>query len=1076
MDFDTRFDNLNDNQKAAVKQIFGPLLVIAGPGTGKTELLSMRAAQILRQTDILPSNILCLTFTDSGAANMRERLRQIIGADAYKVAIHTFHSFGTEIIGQNREYFFRGSEARPIDELTQYQLLSSLFENLDWNSPIATKNHDEFVYLADVRRMISEFKQSGLTPSELRTIHQDNQRVMSDLSEDIREVFAAKISKQTIEKFAPIAEKASQLSATKLPVGISSYTGTIALSVAHAAQEAIEQDSTKPITAWKNNWCKKDANGDFWLKDSLQADKFAASIDIYELYIEALDQQNLFDYDDMILEVLQTCDKHPDLAANLREQYQYIMVDEFQDTNLAQLRLLFAITGKGNDANVMAVGDDDQAIFSFQGADIGNIQRFREQYDDPKIIVLTDNYRSDEQILKLSRNIITQGTDRLENSIADLSKELSAHANKPDADVTIREYDTLSEERFGLAERISQMINNGTKPEDIAVIARRHNELINLLTYLTEQNIRVNYERHDDILEQDIIRLLELLARVVVALSKGEHATVNTLMPELVAHPAFGFSPKNIWNVSLSAYKKRILWLEAMQADSAFAEFADWLIERASLVSTEALESQLDAFIEKIHPYFFGENNIDKNPDAYLTAIDSLRTLRDKLREHYQTKTPDLTDMLNFIDLHRTMNARITTTRRSAENQTGAINLMSAHKAKGLEFPHVFVIGAIDGAWGERVRGKSRLIRYPANLPLEPTGATYDERLRLFFVAVTRAKNTLEISFARSGDNGKETLIASFLSDQTPEKITNTDIKTLSQIAEIDWRAPLVEPITSDMRSLLTPTLEQYKLSATHLNNFLDVSSGGPHKFLLNNLLRFPQAKSASATYGTAIHSSLQFAHNSVRVDGELPETAEIIDYFVTSLQKGQLPESEFAEYSERGKAALEAFLEMKSGEFVASQLTEFDFSSQGVVINEAKLTGKLDLADIDKQAKTIFVTDYKTGKPSHSWKGASEYEKIKLHKYRQQLMFYQLLAENSRDFSSYSFTGGRLQFVEPEQRSGEILSLEDSFSSEELAEFRELIGIVWQKIINLDLPDTSEYEPTLKGVLKFEQDLLDMK
>ena len=401
---------------------------------------------------------------------------------------------------------------------------------------------------------------------------------------------------------------------------------------------------------------------------------------------------------------------------------------------------------------------------------------------------------------------------------------------------------------------------------------------------------------------------------------------------------------------------------------------------------------------------------------------------------------------------------------------------MSAHKAKGLEFPHVFVIGAIDGAWGERVRGKSRLIRYPANLPLEPTGATYDERLRLFFVAVTRAKNTLEISFARSGDNGKETLIASFLSDQTPEKITNTDIKTLSQIAEIDWRAPLVEPITSDMRSLLTPTLEQYKLSATHLNNFLDVSSGGPHKFLLNNLLRFPQAKSASATYGTAIHSSLQFAHNSVRVDGELPETAEIIDYFVTSLQKGQLPESEFAEYSERGKAALEAFLEMKSGEFVASQLTEFDFSSQGVVINEAKLTGKLDLADIDKQAKTIFVTDYKTGKPSHSWKGASEYEKIKLHKYRQQLMFYQLLAENSRDFSGYSFTGGRLQFVEPEQGSGEILSLEDSFSSEELAEFRELIGIVWQKIINLDLPDTSDYEPTLKGVLKFEQDLLDTK
>ena len=163
MDFTTRYDSLNVNQRRAVDHIHGPLLVLAGPGTGKTELLSMRAANILRQTDTLPSTILCLTFTDSGAANMRERLRSIIGADAYKVAIHTFHSFGTDIIGRNREYFFRGAEARPTDELTQYQLLAGLFDQLDWKSPLASKNHDEYVHLRDVQRTISEFNQSGLT-------------------------------------------------------------------------------------------------------------------------------------------------------------------------------------------------------------------------------------------------------------------------------------------------------------------------------------------------------------------------------------------------------------------------------------------------------------------------------------------------------------------------------------------------------------------------------------------------------------------------------------------------------------------------------------------------------------------------------------------------------------------------------------------------------------------------------------------------------------------------------------------------------------------------------------------------
>ena len=171
---------------------------------------------------------------------------------------------------------------------------------------------------------------------------------------------------------------------------------------------------------------------------------------------------------------------------------------------------------------------------------------------------------------------------------------------------------------------------------------------------------------------------------------------------------------------------------------------------------------------------------------------------------------------------------------------------------------------------------------------------------------------------------------------------------------------------------------------------------------------------------------------------------------------------------------ALGVFLDAKSNEFTRSQLTELNFASQGVVIGEANLTGALDLADIDKSAKTIFVTDYKTGKSARDWRGRSEYEKIKLYKYRQQLMFYQLLAENSRDYSGYAFTGGRLQFVEPDRASGEILSLEEQFTSEELTDFSKLISIVWRKIVDLDLPDISSYEPTLKGILAFEQDLLE--
>jgi len=1152
MDFQTRYAKLNTNQRQAVDYIHGSLLVIAGPGTGKTELLSMRTAQILRQTDTLPDSILCLTFTESGAANMRQRLRQIIGEDAYKIAIHTFHSFGTEIINQHREYFFHGADSQPADELTQHQIVTEILGGLDWRNPLSIKNNGEFVYASELIRVISEFKQSGLTPAELRLVMVDNQRVIADITPDIQQVFAAKISKKTIELFAPLAEKIAERvggvgitepsentassapdnTATtaqipaNLPSSITPYAQVLALSIAHAAQEAIDANSTKPLTAWKNKWCEKNAAGEFILKDFAASEKLSAAIDVYEAYGDVLAERSLFDYDDMILSVIQACEAHPELRANLQEQFQFIMVDEFQDTNLAQLRLLFDLTGDEDDPNIMAVGDDDQAIFSFQGADVGNIQRFRQHYHDPKIIVLTDNYRSASDILTAARGVITQGTDRLENTIDGLSKQLTAHVSGSGARVEIQEFASVSEERAGVARQIAELIKRGENPAHITVIARHHKELIELLPYLYRQSLTVNYERHDDILEQDIIQALDKLARVVVAIHQNNLDAANSLLPEFIAHPAFGFSALDIWRLSLHAYKNRQLWLESMLASSTFRPFGEWLLERAKDVPNLPLEEQLDRLlgleagtvpinsVQRLQPerpqtpgakrgvdrdssgthsskeflqsageepslnslaaHYFSPDNLAQNPDAYLTTLESLRTLRQKLRDRATDATPTLADFLEFIDLHRSTKTRLTHIRPQASALGGAINLMTAHKSKGLEFPHVFVIGAIDSAWGEKVRSRSRLIRYPANLQLQPAGTSYDERLRLFFVAMTRAKTTLTMTYFQTNDAGSDTMIASFLTDHTPTIIPAADTPAAQiTVAQTDWSTRLSAPITAELKDVLAPTLETYKLSITHLNNFLDVSRGGPQNFLLNNLLRFPSAKSPAASYGTAIHASLQQLHNLLGADHRLPPTERILHYFRTSLEAQHLPPDNFKLYLDKGTAALTAFLDAKSSDFHDTELAELDFAHQGVVVGSARLTGKLDVADIDKHNKTIFVTDYKTGKPSHSWRGTSDYEKIKLHKYRQQLMFYQLLVESSRDYSNFTFTGARLQFVEPDMKTGDILSLEDTFSREELAEFARLIGVVWRKITTMELPDISGYSADYKGMLQFEEDLL---
>mgnify|MGYP000040393289 FL=1 len=1089
MDFQTRYDKLNIHQRQAVDSINGPLLVIAGPGTGKTELLSMRAAQILRQTDTLPSNILCLTFTDSGAVNMRERLRQIIGEDAYKVAIHTFHNFGTEIIATNRDYFFRGSEAQPVDELTQHQIMTELFSALDWRHPLSVKNGDNFVYLKDTLSVISECKRSGLTPDELRHILDSNQRIFDKINSQITEVFSQKISKSTAEKLAPLAEAAATLTDNTLPPGVTSYASVLAPSIARAVTDALDTNSTKPITAWKNSWCEKDEQGNMILKDSRAIEKLRACVDIYESYTNILRERILFDYDDMILEVLAAMKNHPDLLANLQERYQYIMIDEFQDTNLAQLRLLFNLTGEDKEPNVMAVGDDDQAIFSFQGADISNIKRFREQYRNSKIIVLTDNYRSHADILTASRAVITQGADRLERSIPELSKQLTAHASPEKAEVNVREFSSPLEERSGVAKQIAEMIQHGTAPENIAVLARCHQELIELLPHLAEQGIAVNYERQDDVLEQPLIRSLELVARTVVALHNNQLDTANSLLPELVAHSAFNFTATDIWKLSLHAYKNNSLWLESMLTNSVFMPFAEWLLEQAKNISNLPLEEQIDQLLglemitspggqttenqPSLAAYYLSSEILSTTPDAYLTMLESLRTLRDKLRDHYVEQTPTLENLIQFIDLHRSLGTRITTNRAQASHLTGAITLMSAHKAKGLEFPHVYIIGATDGAWGEKARSRSRLIRYPANLQLAPAGNNYDERLRLFFVAMTRAKTTLSISYAKTDHNGKDSLIASFLSHHSPDNIPASNVAESQNALAADWRNRLATPMTTDLRAILAPKLERYKLAATHLNAFLDVSRGGPQTFLFNNLLHFPSAKAPNANYGTAIHATLQYAHMMFRADSSLPPQEQLLDYFTKQLSGHHLSPEDFATFNDKGRTALTAFLDAKQHTFTATQLPELNFSSQEVVLDDARLTGKLDLVDIDSQQKTIFVTDYKTGKPADSWRGHNDTEKIKLHKYRQQLMFYQLLVESSRDYSDFTFTGARLQFVEPDMKTGDILSLEDNFSREELTEFTRLINVVWRKITTLDLPDISGYSADYKGMVQFENDLL---
>lgn len=1106
MDFSKRYAKLNQAQKLAVDTIDGPVMVIAGPGTGKTELLSVRTANILQRTDTLPENILCLTFTDGGANAMRERLVSIVGKDAYKVAIHTFHSFGSEVINQYGEFFYQGAHFRPADELSRYEIIKTIFDGLSHSNSLSTKMNGEYTYLPDSLTVISELKKSGLTSDELLVILEANDAVIQKAEQLLGPIFKAKISRTTASLLSAQLEAIRRSGAGDMILStIVPLSTVLADSLADAIETSDMTNSTKPITAWRNHWLKKNEAGGFVLKSRDRQTKLRAISSIYEQYLARMEEAELYDFDDMILRVVHGMEVFDELRFNLQEKYQYIMVDEFQDTNMAQMRIVHNLTNnivQGDTPNILVVGDDDQAIYSFQGADISNIINFRTNYPKTRIIALTANYRSGESILDSARDIIVQGTDRLENHIKELNKELQPQIKAGDSTTRLIEAETAADERYWVVEHIRASIAHGKKPANIAVLTRKHQEIEKLLPYFERADITVQYERRDNVLDQAPIILIEQLARMLIGLYLGQYQEVNGLLPQVLSHPAWGINPMSLWQLSLAAYQNQSHWLDIMASIPEFISLQKWFVTTALLIPHLPLESALDILIGKLdvqlsdseqdddtettatdesnayrsplYAYFFSDKNLATEPENYIRYLEALRTIRTKLRDYRPLETPNLQTFIEFIDLHRSIGSGITST-RSAAQKDNAVQLMTVHKSKGLEFDSVYIINAVDNTWGERARSRNRLISYPENLPLSPAGDTSDERLRLFYVASTRAKKELYISHSLINDSNKATALASFLVDSKLQLITitsNYDKVEALETAEMRWYQSLTHPSHTKLKDLLAPQLEQYQLSVTHLTNFLDVTHGGPQNFLLQNLLRFPQSMNPAAAYGSAIHKTLQRAHAHLAAHGQRQAVEDILHNFETALEEQHLSHSDFETFFQKGSDDLQVFLASRYPTFAATQKTELNFKSQHVIIGEAHLSGALDLVDITSD-KTVTVTDYKTGRPARNWTGKTDYEKIKLHKYKQQLMFYKLLIENARDYRGYKVESGVLQFIEP-TRSGDIVALTAQFDEAEQVQFSLLINAVWRRIIQLDLPDVADYSQNLKGILAFEQDLID--
>jgi DNA helicase-2/ATP-dependent DNA helicase PcrA len=433
--FEEAYNQLNQEQKKAVDTIDGAVLTIAGPGTGKTQILALRVANILRKTDTLPNNIMCLTFTDAASNNLRKRLIGFLGKDGYKVRIHTFHGLATSIMQDYPEDFFDAADFKACDDITQVEILDNILENLDLLDPLRKKHPEQgWIYRSELINRIKDLKKNNINPTDFNKILVANKKEIEEIEVTIIPFLDKTINKKSLVELEEVVLELSKIESnldkdlSHLKIVNLAKTYVKKLSIILQQAQIDEKKAKSLLSSFKKESTKKNSFNQRILKEFSNQEKYQSLATVYERYQEELYKRCLFDFEDMIVQVLNALRSNLELRYTIQENIHYLLIDEFQDTNLAQLELsenLLNLELNEGNPNIFVVGDDDQSIYKFQGANLDNILDFKNRYPKTKEIFLVKNYRSKQFILDFSQDIIEQSEVRIGKFLG-IEKELIA--------------------------------------------------------------------------------------------------------------------------------------------------------------------------------------------------------------------------------------------------------------------------------------------------------------------------------------------------------------------------------------------------------------------------------------------------------------------------------------------------------------------------------------------------------------------------------------------------------------------------------------------------------------------------
>jgi DNA helicase-2/ATP-dependent DNA helicase PcrA len=915
---------LNDQQRAAVLHGEGPLLVVAGAGTGKTRVITERIRYLLEtQPDLAGEQILGLTFTERAAGEMKWRVSQSVGERGQKVQLSTFHAFCKTILDE------LDPGARILDQTDHWILLRRNLHLLKL---------ERFARLAEPGQFLGDFVSFFSRCQDELVMPDDYQRYADALSARARR--------------------------------------------ATASGSGMEPDAALLM-----------------LEEAERQQEIARAYRASELLLR---EGRMLTFGSMLLGAVRQIDANPEFAAALRERFRYILVDEFQDTNIAQLELLWRLAGTHR--NIVAVGDDDQAIYRFRGASFGSFQIFLEKFAGVRgasaktlpVQALTKNYRSTERVLRVANQVISL------NEKSELFPKKTLTASKPAGEkVRIVELTTAAHEARWVAEEITRLHAAGGDWRAFAVLYRSHTHRTLLVQELSKRRIPFVI-RNLSILENTLVKDLIAYLRLIASPSD------DVACARVLAMPGWHFVPSDLVRLAERAAKNRgsSMW----DALSAAANSAD----PAQAISPDARAKELVEFIERFRKRarklsaseLFAE--LAGDLDLGVQAGADFRPYHARLGEFIREWEPKsekhrLADFVEYLDLFQEAGGQVSLTEEIGKD---AVQLMTVHAAKGLEFDHVFILRLTRGAFP--VYARKPVLEFPDELMKEerPRGDFHiQEERRLFYVALTRAQERLTVTAVVDNKRNKP---STFLDDilenaalvrkeiarlaPTAESVS-TDLEA-TDAAESTEAQPELFPtshtearvfseIVRWARQYRPPIPEPLQLSASAIDTYKMC----PQKYLFSYLWKLRSGPHAAMSFGSVMHTTIKHFLAESR-KGRAVTFKEVTEIF----EREWTPSGYEDDYQqEKYKAAgLEQLRVFHAG--MIADLPEIEAQEKSFELpmdDNIVITGRMDQINRFGPGQREIV-DYKTGRPKSAEDARKDF----------QLSLYALAAREVLDFA----------------------------------------------------------------------------